>query len=181
MADSTPHTKVLRILGSNILSSTATIHSSQGSYDGTGRENSFLSRVSNPYRTSYRHLGSRVTSGQHAELMKRLSVFKDWFLRKYELEGSSNNVMAIHIDTIQPKYRDEYPGNGNPDVPGLRSPFLSAILGAAELAIPSEKVPSLSPLTWYTKSWHNAIVKSLNCRINLALPIKKRKYQWWYL
>lgn len=78
--------------------------------------------------------------------MNRLSVFKEWFLRHYGLDGSSNNVVAIHIDTIKPKYRDEYPGDGNPDAPGLRAPFLSAILGAPELAIPSENLQLLLPL-----------------------------------
>lgn len=83
--------------------------------------------------------------------MERLSVFKHWFLHHYELDGSSNNVVAIHIDTIKPRYRDEYPGNGNSDVPGLRPTYLSAILGAPELAIPSEEFQSLSTLMWYTR------------------------------
>lgn len=76
------------------------------------------------------------------ELMKRLSVFNDWFLRQYELDGSSNNIIAIHIDTNKPKYRDQYPGDRNPEVPGLRPTYLSAILGAPELAIPSEESQS---------------------------------------
>lgn len=79
--------------------------------------------------------------------MKRLSVFKDWLLHQYKLDDSNNNIVTIHIDTIKPKYRDEYPGDGNPDVPGLRAPFLSAILKAPELAIPSEKSQPLSTLS----------------------------------
>ena len=71
--------------------------------------------------------------------MKRLSVFKEWFVQQYALGGSSNNLMAIHIDTIKPKYRDEYPGNNPPDVPGLRPTYLAAILGAPELATPSKE------------------------------------------
>lgn len=94
----------------------------------------------------YRQLGSQVTADQHTEITNRLSVFKTWFLKQYKLNPSSNNIVAIHIDTIKPRYRDEYPGNGNPEVPGLRPTYLSAILGAPELAIPSEgisKSPSL--------------------------------------
>lgn len=72
-------------------------------------------------------------------MMRRFSVFREWFLRQYELGDFSNNIMAIHIDTIKPKYRDEYPGNSNPEVPGLRAMYLSAILGAPELAIPSKR------------------------------------------
>ncbi len=72
-------------------------------------------------------------------MMKRLSVFKEWFLHQYDLGGSSNNIMAIHIDTAKPRYRHEYPANSNPEVPGLRATFLSAILGAPELAVPSKR------------------------------------------
>lgn len=87
-----------------------------------------------------RHLGSQATSEQHVEMMKRISVFKEWFFHQYDVGASSNNIMAIHIDTIKPKYRTDYPGNSNPDVPGLRATYLSAILGAPELAIPSKLV-----------------------------------------
>lgn len=72
-------------------------------------------------------------------MMKRFSIFREWFLRQYELGDFSNNIMAIHIDTIKPKYWDEYPGNSNPEVPGLRPTYLSAILGGPELAIPSKR------------------------------------------
>ena len=72
-------------------------------------------------------------------MMKRLSVFKEWFLHQYQVGGLSDYIMAIHIDTIKPRYRDEYPGNGNPEVPGLRPTYLAAILGAPELAIPSKR------------------------------------------
>ena len=44
----------------------------------------------------------------------------------------------MHIDTVKPRYRDEYPGNNNPEVPGLRQPYLAPLLGAPELAIPSK-------------------------------------------
>lgn len=105
-----------------------------------------LRPINKIYLTSHRNLGSQVTTAQHTDLMSRLSIFQTWFLNHYNLTPSSNNMMAIHIDTIKPKYRDEYPGNANPEVPGLRPTYLSAILGAPELAIPSEgtfKSPSL--------------------------------------
>ena len=56
-------------------------------------------------------------------------------------------MVATNIDTIKPKYRDEYSGDGDPDVPELRSPILSAILGAPELAILSEESQSPFALT----------------------------------
>lgn len=71
-------------------------------------------------------------------MMERLSIFKEWFLRQYGLDGSTNNLLAIHIDHVRPKYRDQYPGNDDPDVPGLRATYLAAILRAPELAIPSK-------------------------------------------
>lgn len=73
-------------------------------------------------------------------MMNRFSIFQKWFLRQYEFDDFSNNIIAIHIDTLKPKYRDENPGNSNPEVPGLRATFLSAILGAPELAIPSKRL-----------------------------------------
>ena len=95
-------------------------------------------KVDQPRLTSYRKLGSLVTSEQHAEMVKRLEIFREWFLHQYQFHDRSNKVLAIHIDTVRPKYRDEYPGNSNSEVPGLRAPYLSAILGAPELAIPSK-------------------------------------------
>ncbi len=86
-----------------------------------------------------RSLGSEVTMEQHVEMMNRLSVFKAWFVDRYMVNGTHNNVMALHIDTVKARYRDEYPGNSNPEVPGLRATYLSAILEAPELAIPSKK------------------------------------------
>lgn len=86
-----------------------------------------------------RSLGSEVTMEQHLEMMNRLSVFKDWFTDRYMVNGTHHNVIALHIDTVKARYRDEYPGNSNPEVPGLRATYLSVILEAPELAIPSEK------------------------------------------
>ena len=71
--------------------------------------------------------------------MERLSVFRVWFLHQYGLDNSSSNVVATYIDKIKPKYWDEYRGNDNPDVPGLRAPYLAAILGALEFAVSSKE------------------------------------------
>jgi len=69
--------------------------------------------------------------------MNRISVFKTWFLDHYMLNRLHNNVIAVHIDKIEARYRDVYPGNDNIAVPGLRATYLAAILGSPELAIPS--------------------------------------------
>ena len=86
----------------------------------------------------YRSLGCKISLEQHLEMMNRLSIFKSWFLNRYMSDDSLEIVLAIHIDTVQAKYRDEYPGNNNPEVPGLRATYLSAILEAPELAVPSK-------------------------------------------
>lgn len=75
---------------------------------------------------------------EHEEVMHRFKVFKAWFIDRYMLIGSRNNGMALHIDAVKPRYRDEYPGNSNPEVLGLRATYLSAIVAAPELAIPSK-------------------------------------------
>lgn len=85
-----------------------------------------------------RSLGSEVNADQHFEIMSHLSIFKAWFLDHYNLHGPHSSIIALHIDTVKAKYRDEYPGNSNPEVPGLRATYLSAILEAPELAIPSK-------------------------------------------
>ena len=91
-----------------------------------------------------RSLGSEVTLEQHLMMMNRLSVFKAWFVNRYMVNGPHNTVIALHIDVAKPRYRDEYPGNSNPEIPGLRATYLSAILEAPELAIPSMNIPCCS-------------------------------------
>ena len=60
------------------------------------------------------------------------------------VNGPHNTVIALHIDTVNARYRDKYPGNSNPEVPGLRATYLSAILEAPELAVPSKNIPCCS-------------------------------------
>ncbi|PWY85828.1 amidase signature enzyme [Aspergillus sclerotioniger CBS 115572] len=84
----------------------------------------------------YWALGKDVTGEDYPELRNRLAIFRNWFLEQYLQDRPRNTLIAMHIDTVRPKYRDEYPGANNPDVPGLRATYLSAILQAPELAIP---------------------------------------------
>lgn len=93
--------------------------------------------------TKTRQLGREVPEGDHNEIMKRLLIFKTWFVNQYMAGGAT--ILALHIGKVQPRYRDQYPGNSNPEVPGLQPPYLSAILNAPELAIPSKSL-RISPL-----------------------------------
>ena len=88
-----------------------------------------------------RTIGSDVIleQEQHMEMMDRFSVFEAWFVDRYMVNGTRNNVIALHIDTVKARYRDKYPGNNNPEVPGLHATYLSVILEAPELAIPSKR------------------------------------------
>ena len=91
-----------------------------------------------------RSLGKEVTLEQHLEMINRLSGFKAWFVNHYMVNGPHNTVIALHIDIVKPRYRDEYSGDSSPEIPGLRATYLSAILGAPELAIPSKNIPCCS-------------------------------------
>lgn len=46
-------------------------------------------------------------------------------------------VVILPVDAVGPSYRDEYPGLPTEPVPGLRTTYLSPIVGAPELVIPS--------------------------------------------
>ncbi|KAJ5753679.1 uncharacterized protein N7511_007832 [Penicillium nucicola] len=104
-------------------------------------------RLSYPRLTMNRKLGSQVTLQQHDEMMNRLSVFKAWFIDHYITNNPQTTVIALHIDKVQPRYRHQYPGKNNPNVPGIRPTFLAAILGAPELAIPISQIPYQSMIT----------------------------------
>ncbi|KAL9049449.1 MAG: hypothetical protein Q9162_007216 [Coniocarpon cinnabarinum] len=88
-----------------------------------------------------RSMGSQVSNAEHQEITHRFDVFKAWFLERYMSHKTRSTVVAFNLDALKPKYRDEYPGSPNPLVPGLRAPYLAAILGAPELAIPSKAQP----------------------------------------
>ncbi|OQD89215.1 hypothetical protein PENSOL_c066G00578 [Penicillium solitum] len=98
----------------------------------------------------YWTLGSQVTLQEHEEMMNRLSVFKAWFV-DYYMNESKTTIIALHIDKVQPRYRNQYPGNNNPNVPSIRPTFLAAILGALELAIPISQIPYHSVITGETE------------------------------
>ncbi|KAL9080628.1 MAG: hypothetical protein Q9159_007560 [Coniocarpon cinnabarinum] len=88
-----------------------------------------------------RSMGSQVSNAEHQEITHRFDVFKAWFLERYMSHKTRSTVVAFNLDALKPKYRDEYPGSPNPLVLGLRAPYLAAILGAPELAIPSKAQP----------------------------------------
>ncbi|KAK2737897.1 hypothetical protein FQN57_007348 [Myotisia sp. PD_48] len=95
----------------------------------------------------YWMMGKQVSADQHIEIMNRLSVFRSWFIQRYMAGVSHSTLIAMHIDTVKPKYRDEHPGNSNPNVSGLRPTFLAPILRAPELAIPISQMDYASKIT----------------------------------
>ena len=86
----------------------------------------------------YWKLGQTVTAEQHYEIMDRFSIFSTWFTNRYFSDKNKITIFVNYIDKAQPKYRDEYPGDNNPVVPGLPATYLAPILKAPELAVPSK-------------------------------------------
>lgn len=87
-----------------------------------------------------REIGQRVTTEQHDEVLRRFDVFKSWFEHEYMDPREGATLVIFPIDTVKPRYRDQYPGNADPTVPGIRNTFISPILRAPELTIPSKSV-----------------------------------------
>ncbi|KAJ9664016.1 hypothetical protein H2198_000519 [Neophaeococcomyces mojaviensis] len=95
----------------------------------------------------YWELGQKITPEEHQEVMDRFSIFRAWFSETYFSDNTKTTVFFNHIDKIQPRYRDQYPGNNNPVVPGLRATYLASILKAPELAVPIGQIPYHSRIT----------------------------------
>jgi hypothetical protein len=70
--------------------------------------------------------------------MHRFQTFKAWFQKTYMSSPTHDTMIALHIEAVKPKYRDQYPGDKNPVVPGMRAMYLASILEAPEIALPSE-------------------------------------------
>lgn len=83
-------------------------------------------------------MGASVTSAEHEEINRRFSVFRQWFLDRFmSSDGNETVLIVLPIDVVAPNYRDAYPGVPSAATTGLRTTYLSPIVGAPELAIPS--------------------------------------------
>ena len=75
--------------------------------------------------------------------MKRMSVFKEWFLSRFvswQDRDTGNAFVILPVGNVAPSYRDEYPGVPSSPMQGLRTTYLSPILGTPELTIPGKSI-----------------------------------------
>lgn len=72
--------------------------------------------------------------------LKRLDVYKQWFLQEVMKTKEQNTLIIIPIEEISPRYRDEQVSSRSSPV-GIPMLFLSPTLGAPELTIPVGQVP----------------------------------------
>lgn len=79
-------------------------------------------------------------------MMERLGIFKEWFLAKYGLDNEHSNIIVLPISTVAPDYRHVFPEFPPHYVPGLRTTYLSPILGSPELSIPGNIIFKLAEL-----------------------------------
>jgi Asp-tRNA(Asn)/Glu-tRNA(Gln) amidotransferase A subunit family amidase len=81
------------------------------------------------------NLGKNVTPKQHQEGLRRLKVYKSWFLKEVMGGPKKATIMVMPISEGLPNYRDCPPGE--PKIQGGFDPlFLSPILGCPDLVIP---------------------------------------------
>jgi hypothetical protein len=83
-----------------------------------------------------RELASHITTSAHEEALHRLEVYKEWFTSTILQPAERNTLILIPIEEISPRYRDEMPTH-HFDPVGVPNLFLSPILGAPELTVPS--------------------------------------------
>ena len=54
-----------------------------------------------------RDLASKITQEQRDEAIRRLEVYRQWFLREVMQAKKYNTIVIIPIENISPRYRDE--------------------------------------------------------------------------
>lgn len=112
-----------------------------------------------------RDISKEISQVDHDEGMKRLDVFKRWFLETVMEQGRKNTIVVIPIEDMAPRYRDRATTNFNPvGVPML---FLSPIIGGPELTIPIGTVSFESEVTKRTE--HMPVAVSLLTEPNADL------------
>ncbi|KAF2804286.1 amidase signature enzyme [Mytilinidion resinicola] len=97
-------------------------------------------------------LGEQVSREQYEDMNRRLSIFKQWFLKHYMKAGEQNSILVLPLSDVKPNYRDVYPGANSTPRTGLRPTYLSAYLGAPELALPIGHIEYMSRISGNAES-----------------------------
>jgi len=58
---------------------------------------------------TYRGLGSTTTQTQHLEGIRRMDLYKQWFLETVMQVGMMNTVVVMQSEDVKPMYRDDAP------------------------------------------------------------------------
>ena len=63
----------------------------------------------NPFVQWRWKIGSSVTREEHEESMRRMDVYKEWFLDEVMHVGETNCFVVMQSEDVQPRYRDDPP------------------------------------------------------------------------
>lgn len=64
--------------------------------------------------TPHSNLARDITASEHAEAVRRLEVYREWFLETIMNSRSHNTLILLPIADAQPRYRDDPPGYMSP-------------------------------------------------------------------
>jgi hypothetical protein len=68
-----------------------------------------LSLVQGVTDGSKRNLASRVTKSDRDDAVKRLKVYRDWFMEHVVSARTDHTLIIVPIENLSPRYRDESP------------------------------------------------------------------------
>lgn len=68
--------------------------------------------------------------------MRRFDVFRRWFLKEILQVESTNSIILLPIEKLEPRYRDIFPRIPLVPPSGINQLFLSPTLGAPEIVVP---------------------------------------------
>lgn len=107
---------------------------SLGRHSGYGMFN--LHAVVRPL-TFGRDIAAKVTPEQHEEAMRKVEVFRSWFLHQIMAIDEQNTLVLLPIEKLESRYRDETPALPSEAPKGVSMLFVSPALKAPELVVPS--------------------------------------------
>ncbi|KAG8529751.1 uncharacterized protein KY384_005232 [Bacidia gigantensis] len=81
-------------------------------------------------------VGSKISDEMHMEAMRRVSVYKNWFLNIVMRVGETDTFVVMQSEDVTPKYRDDPPLEYSIQ-PAWHQWWISPFLGAPEIVIPA--------------------------------------------
>ena len=91
-------------------------------------------------------IGKQVTSAQYQEGLRRLTIYKEWFLNVIMRSTECQSLLLLPIHNVEPNYRDTAPPE--PTIQeGFDQLFLPSILGGPDIVVPLGESAYLSRIT----------------------------------